>query len=262
MSDIPQAPPLLHRPPPTQSLQPFFPPQPSNPLPVIPLDVRSFPGCGVAKQTTFRRLIAGEEAPAGTWPWVVAIGYYANGGSQFNCAGTLISDRHILTAAQCVTPDMSFVRLGALNISSTDGVNVPIEKGLVYGSFNAQTLHNDIAVIALTEKVVFSENIRPICLPISKELQERDFSDYTPITAGWRTDKKHENERESALRQFQTMIHSPASCKAHFNGLFDIDNNFICAGTANEKFLAGIGGSLMYPEVTIENFPIKENTYY
>lgn len=264
VSDIPQAPPLLHRPQiqvPTQSpmqipTQPPLqvatqPPQANSPSRVIPFDARSFPGCGIAKQTTFRRLIAGEKASAGTWPWIAAIGYYSNGGPEFNCAGTLVSDKHILTAAQCVTPDMSFVRLGALSIESDDGVNVPIEKGLLHGLYNPQTLQNDIAIIVLKEKVVFTDTVRPICLPISNELQEKDFTEYTPLTAGWKTNKNHANEKEGVLRQFQPTILSALECKSEFSDTFAVDDNFICAGNSNEKFQAGIGGSLMYPQVRI-----------
>lgn len=284
VSDIPTAPPLLHLPPvrvvnqPSFSPQPqpqlIFPPQqqpnfsqqpllpsviqpvpsPILPLPVIPLDQRSFPGCGIAKQQSFLRLIAGQEAPAETWPWVAAIGYYSNGRPQFNCAGSIISDRHILTAAQCVTPDMSFVRVGALNISSTEGTNVPIEKGLIHGDYNSQTLKNDIAIIVLTEKLTFTDAIRPICLPINKEMQEKEFAGYTPFTAGWKTNRRNSTGTESALRHFQTTIFSNSECRSRYINLFPIDDKFICAGTANEPYLAGIGGSLMFPQVGIFYF--------
>lgn len=255
----PQSPPLLHGPParvteqnqqPSFSQQPLLP-SPIRPLPVIPLDDRSFPECGVAKQQNFLKLIAGQEAPAETWPWVAAIGYFSNGEPQFNCAGTLISDRHILTSAQCVTPDMSFVKLGTLNINSTEGTNVPIEKGLIHGDYNSNTLQNDIAIIVLTEKLTFTDAIRPICLPINKELQEKEFSGYTPFTAGWRTNRRNTTRTESVLRHFQTTIFSNSECKARYINLFPVDDKFICAGNTNEPFLAGIGGSLMYPEVNI-----------
>lgn len=246
--DFSAIPPLLHRPP-TQ------PPQSSKPLPVIPLEVKSHPSCGVSSQTTFRRFIGGEEAIKNTWPWVVAIGYYTAEGPQYTCSGTLITEKHILTAAQCVTTDMSFIRVGALDLQANgDGYNVPIEKGLVHGSFNPNTLQNDVALILLKEPVTFSDSVRPICLPISKELQEKDFTDYNPLTAGWKTNKRRVQALDTTLRQFQTLILSQNRCREMFSGIVNVDEKFLCAGQSLDEFYAGIGGSLMQPQQQGKDF--------
>lgn len=44
------------------------------------------------------RIVGGQNAVPGEWPWIAAL---FNGGRQF-CGGSLIDDRHILTAAHCV----------------------------------------------------------------------------------------------------------------------------------------------------------------
>ena len=43
---------------------------------------------------------------------------------------------------------------------------------------------NDIGLIKLPQKVSYSENIRPICLPI-KESQNEDISGRFMVAAGW-----------------------------------------------------------------------------
>ena len=44
------------------------------------------------------RVVNGWPADQGEWPWIAAL---LNNGRQF-CGGSLITDRHILTAAHCV----------------------------------------------------------------------------------------------------------------------------------------------------------------
>lgn len=217
----------------------------------VPATKSEGPICGVPKQKFLLRLIAGEEAKAETWPWVAAIAYYSNHGLQFNCSGTLISDIHILTSAQCVTPDMRFVKLGALNINSNEGINASIEKGSVHTLYNPQTLQNDIGIIKLTKKLEFTDSVRPICLPFSKELQEKDFTDYTPITAGWKINRGSKDGRDSTLRQYQTIIRSTSECKKAFSSIPIDNSSCICAARGDEEFVAGTGGSLMFPQVRV-----------
>lgn len=51
--------------------------------------------CGVAPLNT--RIVGGEDATAGAWPWQVSLHHY---GSHF-CGGSLINNQWILTAAHC-----------------------------------------------------------------------------------------------------------------------------------------------------------------
>lgn len=44
------------------------------------------------------RIVGGQNAEPGEWPWIAAL---FNSGRQF-CGGSLIDDKHILTAAHCV----------------------------------------------------------------------------------------------------------------------------------------------------------------
>lgn len=59
-------------------------------------------GCGFSN-ITHTRVIGGEPAKKGAWPWIVLVGYTNNLGElSWKCGGTLITRRHVLTAAHCI----------------------------------------------------------------------------------------------------------------------------------------------------------------
>ena len=51
------------------------------------------------------RIVGGEEAPIGEYPWLALLGYSNKRGQKptWKCGGALIGDQYVLTAAHCVT---------------------------------------------------------------------------------------------------------------------------------------------------------------
>lgn len=144
-------------------------------------------GCGIAvgKQTAQRRIVGGDDAGFGTFPWQA---YIRIGSSR--CGGSLISRRHVVTAGHCVAraqPRHVRVTLGDYVINSaaeplpayTFGVRTikvhPLFK------FTPQADRFDVAVLTLDRNVHYMPHIAPICLP------ERgsDFLGQYGWAAGW-----------------------------------------------------------------------------
>lgn len=74
-------------------------------------------GCGVSK-VQVGKITGGIPAQPGKWPWMAAL--ISNMAHRVFCGGVLITDRHVLTAAHCVTrlkPREFRIRLGEYDFS-------------------------------------------------------------------------------------------------------------------------------------------------
>ncbi|XP_046396317.1 serine protease persephone-like [Ischnura elegans] len=121
-------------------------------------------------------IIEGTVAGLGEIPHMAALGYRStddNGGSmiKWNCGGSLISDRYVMTAAHCTNTAIGppvVVRLGDLDLAIEDEGGTPIdfsiEKTEQHPDYNLQYRYHDIALVRLSRSVNFTEFICPACL--------------------------------------------------------------------------------------------------
>jgi len=134
--------------------------------------VRNDPRCGVSavrRSIAQRRIVGGDEAGFGTFPWQA---YIRIGTSR--CGGSLINSWYVVTAGHCVArarPSQVRVTLGEYVLKS----DVEPLPGRTYGAslikvhpyfkFTPQADRYDVAVIRLNRQVDFAPHISPICLP-------------------------------------------------------------------------------------------------
>jgi len=69
--------------------------------------------CGLANMFT-TRIVSGRESSVGAWPWVAALGYLEpkSGDIFYLCGASLVTSKHLVTAAHCVRDDLVTVLLG------------------------------------------------------------------------------------------------------------------------------------------------------
>uniref|UniRef100_A0A2M4AVB4 CLIP domain-containing serine protease n=2 Tax=Anopheles triannulatus TaxID=58253 RepID=A0A2M4AVB4_9DIPT len=141
------------------------------------------PYCGVAASAP---QFGVQETRIGEFPWTALIEYErSNGHLGYHCAGSLINQRYVVTAANCVSGipacwRVHGVRLGEWDFSTSDVCNgahsapwpidMGIEQIIVHSGYDRMDERqvNDIALVRLASDVQYTAHIQPICLPFPK----------------------------------------------------------------------------------------------
>jgi hypothetical protein len=121
-------------------------------------------------------IVNGEPVQRGEYPWVVSL-FVSHGERQkFVCGGTLLSSKHVATAAHCIElpnePHRYTVMVGRHNIVDRN------ERGFQSRQVSRLTIHPDyqnrrqradadIAILKLRQPVQFNDRVEPACLPKS-----------------------------------------------------------------------------------------------
>ncbi|RVE54004.1 hypothetical protein evm_001407 [Chilo suppressalis] len=232
-----------------------LPPQRLPPLPAIPPRLPSGPEfssvqCGVVAGGNERQPLIhnGQNYERGALPWLVAIYKRKDGSLTFNCAGTLISDRHIVTAAHCMLLKNSVtsikdivVKLGVYDLEDwgdDQSVTRKLESATIHESYNSSTLANDITVFTLEKTVEFSTNIRPACLWDGQNDLNRIIG-ASGVVAGWGSTELGPGG-QGQPRMVRIPVVSTATCRASNPDFHKLTSDTtLCAGDRN-----GIGPCL------------------
>jgi Trypsin len=122
---------------------------------------------------------------------------------HYRCSVVVISNEVVLTAAHCVLSlRMDLIRIHLPNQAELRAVEVTIHE-----AYEAYHKNHDVAIIRLNRKIVFSEKMSPVCLPVNKQ----EPGGKTGRALGWQfhTTASH---LANALMQVNMTIYSHADC--------------------------------------------------
>uniref|UniRef100_A0A1Q3FGG2 Putative trypsin-like serine protease n=1 Tax=Culex tarsalis TaxID=7177 RepID=A0A1Q3FGG2_CULTA len=145
--------------------------------------------CNSFQKTTAinNHIFGGIEAELNEFPHMAALGYPAKGEeTPFRCGASLISDRFLLTAAHCLSPQKPiYARLGVVKLFDYDAVDPPVDVGIlqsfIHPNYTGRPLKNDIALLLLN-RTITEDFLHPACL--FTNLTDPD-SDTLLTISGW-----------------------------------------------------------------------------
>ncbi|XP_046143511.1 serine protease 42-like isoform X3 [Osmia bicornis bicornis] len=192
-------------------------------------------GCGipVSKQTAQRRIVGGDEAGFGSFPWQA---YIRIGSSR--CGGTLVNRFHVVTAGHCVAKASARqvqVTLGDYVVNSASESLPAYTFGVreirvhPYFKFTPQADRFDVAVLRLDRPVHYMPHIAPICLPEKNE----DFLGQYGWAAGWGALQAGSRLRPKTLQAVDVPVIDNRVCERwhRSNGInVVIYDEMMCAG--------------------------------
>jgi len=176
--------------------------------------------CGQPRKAKVQnRIIGGSETAKYEYPWLVRI---YGGCVKMFCTGSLISDRHVITAYHCLrrkgekpcdhSDGERMAVIGAHFLDprtkKTDGRKIPLKEYRFpkYAEFkpgDGDPRTHDMAIYVLSEPVKFTRNIYPICLPKI----ERDYKGEMGIAAGWGDYRVGDHSNSDVLRHVQLEVY-------------------------------------------------------
>ncbi|RZF43228.1 hypothetical protein LSTR_LSTR009032 [Laodelphax striatellus] len=210
--------------------------------------------CGIST-VNVNKIVGGRAAKLRAWPWMALIGYNSMSKPQWNCGGTLVNARHVVTAAHCIlNKRLTVVRLGELDYNTIDDkanhVDIPVEKAFSHPQYNPSRRLSDIGIVKLREAARFNADVQPICLPSSAELRSKNVDGLSLFIAGWGSFGYKSNQYPSQLYEAQVDVMSNQECASAYAKIraSSIDETVLCAGGSTTDSCQGdSGGPLMIP---------------
>ena len=132
---------------------------------------------------TSDRIVNGQDAPSPV-PWQISLQAGNIAGNHW-CGGSILDSKTILTAAHCVDSagvDYSKWGIMAGTTNKNQGQRIQIAQRINHPDWDADNINNDLAILKLSEPLVLSDDVQPICLP-DGPLELEDGADC--YASGW-----------------------------------------------------------------------------
>jgi trypsin len=171
---------------------------------------------GPPGENAHHSIVGGTPTSIVSYPWIAHV-HYRGPVEDFECGGTVVAPRLILTAAHCVLTGTGRVATAA-NFSVLTGVgdldqatpanSSQASRVLVFPEYEPSRFLNDAALLVLAEPVAVP------ALPLATSADGALIADGAPVAvAGWGLVDVSPPQLPTALRDAQSVVRSPSYCQ-------------------------------------------------
>ena len=201
-------------------------------------DTRPLCPCGNSVITVNARVVGGHDVGRNSFPYASGLLFRSQSRkhrqpSQPYCGGTLITDRHILTAAHCLknwTAKELSVDVGDYDLRDhQDGQLINVRRVTKYPEYVEGKYHTDIGILELSRPVRFRPGMRTAILPGS----DLELPPGTMVTVyGWGR-LQYSGGHPDKLQGVALPVVDNAKCQRKFRS--KIEPSMLCAGGRDGK---------------------------
>ncbi|XP_054152654.1 venom protease-like [Oppia nitens] len=178
------------------------------------------------------RIVMGYDVHPGQSPWMTTLYYY----DYFVCGAAIIDHWHVVTAAHCFDRSRRsynyYIRVGSVKIFN--GTLYTISAIHRHHRYSRYRIYHDIAIIRLSQPIVFTSEVGPICLPLIEWLNRTQLIGESVYVAGY-GDTAYEGQPSSLLQEVDLLVLDNEHC----------EYNYMTLRESRVRFPVGIKRSLM-----------------
>ncbi|XP_016922548.1 clotting factor G beta subunit-like [Apis cerana] len=188
------------------------------------------------------RLVGGQNAIPHEFPWMVSI---SRKGGHF-CGGTILNSKYVLTAAHCLCSSTSIIPTSQLRISlgeyNLKGPEIPASKeervvnAILHPGHKCGKYADDIALLELARPIIWSESVKPACLPVATG--KPGYSTFNGQLAkaagwGWFGEDRSKYKRADVLQKVEVRVIENNICREWYASQGKstrVESKQMCAG--------------------------------